>query len=36
MQLYAQSDREAKLEARGKFLKLLLGDRPYLLTEQVQ
>jgi integrase len=36
MQLYAQSDREAKLEAQGKFLELLLGDRAHLLTERVQ
>lgn len=36
MQLYAQSDREAKLEAQGKFLELLLGDRAHLLTQRVQ
>jgi hypothetical protein len=36
MQLYAQSDREAKLEAQGRFLELLLGDRAHLLTERVQ
>lgn len=35
MQLYAQSDREAKLEAQGRFLELL-GDRAHLLTERVQ
>jgi len=36
MQLYAQSDREAKLEAQGRFLELLLGDRAHLLTDRVQ
>jgi integrase len=36
MQLYAQSDQQAKLEAQGKFLELLLGDRAHLLTERVQ
>lgn len=36
MQLYAQTDREAKLEAQGKFLELLLGDRAHLLTQRVQ
>ena len=36
MQLYAQSDQEAKLEAQGKFLELLLGDRGHLLTDRVQ
>ncbi len=28
VQLYVQSEQEAKLEAQGKFLELLLGDRP--------
>jgi integrase len=36
MQLYVQSDQQAKLEAQGKFLELLLGDRAHLLTERVQ
>jgi integrase len=36
MQLYAQSDQEAKLEAQGKFLELLLGDRGHLLTDRLQ
>jgi hypothetical protein len=36
MQLYAQSDQESKLEAQGKFLALLLGDKGHLLTETVQ
>jgi integrase len=36
MQLYVQSDQETKLEAQGKFLELLLGDRVRLLTDQVQ
>ena len=36
MQLYVQSDQESKLEAQGKFLELLLGDKAYLLTEKVQ
>jgi integrase len=36
MQLYAQSDQQAKLEAQSKFLELLLGDRGHLLTEKVQ
>ena len=36
MRLYVQSDQETKLEAQGKFLELLLGDRAHLLTEQVQ
>jgi hypothetical protein len=31
-----QSDQETKLEAQGKFLELLLGDRAHLLTGQVQ
>ena len=35
MQLYAQSDQEAKLEAQSKFLELLLGDRGHLLTDRV-
>jgi hypothetical protein len=33
---YVQSDQETKLEAQGKFLEVLLGDRTHLLTEQVQ
>jgi integrase len=36
MQLYAQSDQESKLEAQGKFLELLLGDKAHLLTEAIQ
>jgi integrase len=36
MQLYAQSDQQAKLEAQGKFLEELLGDRAHLLTERIQ
>jgi integrase len=36
MQLYAQSDQESKLEAQGKFLELLLGDKAYLLTATIQ
>ena len=36
LQLYAQSDMESKREAQGKFLEQLLGDRIYLLTEQIQ
>ena len=36
MQLYVQSDQESKLEAQGKFLELLLGDKAHLLTEKVQ
>jgi integrase len=36
MDLYVQSDQETKLEAQGKFLELLLGDRAHLLTGQVQ
>src|ERR1700685_4197912 len=36
MGLYVQSDQETKLEAQGKFLELLLGDRAHLLTGQVQ
>jgi hypothetical protein len=32
MQLYAQSDQESRLEAQGKFLALLLGDKAHLLT----
>jgi len=36
MQLYAQSDQESKLEAQGKFLELLLGDKTHLLTERIQ
>src|SRR5207245_1162549 len=30
MQLYAQSDQESRLEAQGKFLALLLGDKAHL------
>src|SRR5579859_3581783 len=36
MQFYAQSDQESKLEAQGKFLELLLGDKTHLLTERIQ
>lgn len=36
MQLYAQSDQESKLEAQGKFLELLLGDKAHLLRETIQ
>ena len=36
MQLYVQSDQESKLEAQGKFLELLRGDKAHLLTEKVQ
>jgi integrase len=36
MQLYAQSDQESRLEAQGKFLALLLGDKAHLLTEEIQ
>jgi integrase len=36
MQLYAQSDQESRLEAQGKFLALLLGDKAHLLTEAIQ
>ena len=36
MQLYAQSDQESKLEAQGKFLEQLLGDKAHLLTETIQ
>ena len=36
MRLYVQSDQESKLEAQGKFLEQLLGDRAHLLTERVQ
>jgi integrase len=36
MQLYVQSDQESKLEAQGKFLELLLGDKAHLLTETIQ
>jgi hypothetical protein len=35
MQLYAQSDQESRLEAEGKFLALLLGDKAHLLTETI-
>ena len=35
MQLYAQSDQESKLEAQGKFLEQLMGDKIHLLTERV-
>jgi hypothetical protein len=30
MQLYARSDQESILEAQGKFLALLLGDKAHL------
>ena len=33
MQLYVHSDQESRLEAQGKFLALLLGDKAHLLTE---
>jgi integrase len=36
MQLYAQSDHESRLEAQGKFLELLLGNKLHLLTDAVQ
>jgi len=36
MQLYAQSDQESRLEAHGKFLALLLGDKAHLLKETIQ
>jgi integrase len=36
MQLYAQSDQESKLEAQGKFLEQLLGDKAHLLKETIQ
>jgi hypothetical protein len=36
MQLYAQSDQESRLEAQGKFVALLLGDKAHLLTETLQ
>jgi hypothetical protein len=36
MQLYAQSDQESKLEAQGKFLEVLLGDKAHLLTGTIQ
>jgi len=36
MQLYAQSDQESRLEAQGKFLALLLGDKAHLLSEAIQ
>ena len=36
MQLYAQSDQESRLEAQGKFLALLLGDKAHLLTDAIQ
>lgn len=36
MQLYAHSDQEAKLEAQGMFLSLVLGEDAHLLTERVQ
>ena len=36
MQLYAQSDQESRLEAQGKFLEVLLGDKAHLLTETIQ
>jgi hypothetical protein len=36
LQLYAQSDMEAKRDAQGKFLEQLLGDKIHLLTERIQ
>lgn len=36
MQLYVQSDQESKLEAQGRFLELLLGDKAHLLRETIQ
>jgi len=36
MQLYVKPDQGSKLEAQGKFLELLLGDKAHLLTETVQ
>jgi integrase len=36
MQLYAQSDQESRLEAQGKFLALLLGDKAHRLMETIQ
>jgi hypothetical protein len=36
MQLYAQSDQESRLDAQGKFLALLLGDKAHVLTETIQ
>ena len=36
MPQYAQSDQESRLEAQGKFLALLLGDKAHLLTETTQ
>ena len=36
MQMYVQSDQESKIEAQGKFLELLLGDKALLLAEKVQ
>ncbi len=36
MQLYAQSDQESRLEAQGKFLEVLLGDKAHLLTDTIQ
>ena len=36
MQLYAQSDQESRLEAQGKFLEVLLGDKAHLLSETIQ
>src|SRR5215470_9617669 len=36
LQLYAQSDMEAKREAQAKFLDEMLGDRLHLLTERIQ
>jgi hypothetical protein len=36
MQRYAQSDQESRLEAQGKFLEVLLGDKAHLLSETSQ
>ena len=36
LQLYAQSDMEAKRDAQGRFLEQLLGDKIHLLTERIQ
>jgi hypothetical protein len=36
MQLYAQSDQESRLEAQGKFLALVFGNKAHLLTETIQ
>ena len=36
MQLYVESDQESRLEAQGKFLEVLLGDKAHLLSETIQ